>query len=215
MPGLNCGIGCSAAQPVCNASITGCADFYACQFPAMIESWMTNWNGGSATNGGRPKPFLFVELAPYTEGAGEPHDTSVSAVREAQMAALKLPLVGMAAAYDYGDPFSPLGNIHPQYKAPVGMRLSLAARALAYREKSLAYKNPKFVSATKVDQTTIQLTFDVDVELRVSSQAICLLLVVHGLILRDCLCLQTPPNGGCPGLMHVKGFLANQCAWLT
>ena len=45
------------------------------------------------------------------------------------------------------------------------MRLSLAARALAYGEKSLAYKNPKFVSAMKVDQTSIHLIFDVDVEL--------------------------------------------------
>ena len=34
------------------------------------------WNGGTGTNAGRPKPFLFVELAPYTEGAGEPYDTS-------------------------------------------------------------------------------------------------------------------------------------------
>jgi hypothetical protein len=124
----------------------GCADFYACQFPAMITDWKEKWNGGTGTNAGRPKPFLFVELAPYTEGAGEPYDTSsffapfytktqylprqaqdkhrklkkrerfcrydtsVSAVRMAQMAALNLPLVGMAAAYDYGDSKSPLGT---------------------------------------------------------------------------------------------------------
>ena len=86
------------ANKVCNASISGCADFYACQFPAMITDWRLKWNGGTSTNGGRPKPFLFVELAPYTEGAGEPHDTSVSAVRQAQMAALSTPLVAMAAA---------------------------------------------------------------------------------------------------------------------
>ena len=48
------------------------------------------------------------------QGAGEPFDKSVSAVRMAQMAALELPLVGMAAAYDYGDSLSPLGNIHPE-----------------------------------------------------------------------------------------------------
>ena len=48
------------------------------------------------------------------QGAGEPFDQSVSAVRMAQMAALQLPLVGMAASYDYGDSKSPLGNIHPE-----------------------------------------------------------------------------------------------------
>ena len=185
MPGLNCGIGCTAAQPVCNASIQGCADFYACQFPAMIEDWKAKWNGGSGTNGGRPKPFLFVELAPYTEGAGEPHDTSVSAVRQAQMAALKLPLVGMAAAYDYGDVKSPLGNIHPEYKAPVGLRLSLAARALAYGEKELEYRNPTLVSST-AKSGKIELTFSTKVELR------------------------TPPNGGC-----VSSLRPDQCAWMT
>ena len=51
------------------------------------------------------------------------------------MAALALPDVAMAAAYDYGDVGSPLGNIHPEYKAPVGQRLCLAARALAYGER--------------------------------------------------------------------------------
>jgi hypothetical protein len=48
------------------------------QFPAMITDWRQKWNGGTSTNAGRPKPFLFVELAPYTEGAGEPFDTSVA-----------------------------------------------------------------------------------------------------------------------------------------
>eukprot|EP01043_Picozoa_sp_COSAG02_P122310 COSAG02_NODE_59206_length_275_cov_0.573864_1_plen_39_part_10 len=38
----------------------------------MITDWRQKWNGGTSTNAGRPKPFLFVELAPYTEGAGDP-----------------------------------------------------------------------------------------------------------------------------------------------
>lgn len=96
----------------------------------MITDWRQKWNGGTATIAGRPKPFLFVELAPYTEGAGEPNDRSVSAVRMAQMAALKLPLVGMAAAYDYGDSKSPLGNIHPECVSPDCP--GLPARSLPY-----------------------------------------------------------------------------------
>lgn len=94
---------------------------------------------------------------------------SVSAVRMAQMAALKLPLVGMAAAYDYGDSKSPLGNIHPEFKAPVGERLAWGARALAYGEK-VPYENPMLVSATMgledTNTTTITLKFSVPVEIR-------------------------------------------------
>ena len=50
MPGLNCGIGCNMGNQVCNASISGCADFYACQFPAMITDWRQKWNGLSVTH---------------------------------------------------------------------------------------------------------------------------------------------------------------------
>ena len=79
------------------------------------------------------------------------------------MAALNTPLVAMAAAYDYGDYTSPLGNIHPEYKGPVGKRLSYAARALAYGETSLAYKNPKFLYFTQTGNT-ILISFDSNVQ---------------------------------------------------
>ena len=105
---------------------------------AMITDWKDKFNGGQTPIAGRDRPFLFVELAPYTEGVGEPFDQSVSLVRDAQLSALALPAVGMAAAYDFGDTASPLGNIHPRYKAPVGLRLSLAARALAYGASKVA-----------------------------------------------------------------------------
>lgn len=101
----------------------------------MITDWRAKFNGGLTPINGRPRPFLFVELAPYTEGVGEPGDQSVALVREAQLAALSLPNVAMAAAYDYGDTGSPLGNIHPEYKAPVGARLAVAARNLVYRQQ--------------------------------------------------------------------------------
>jgi hypothetical protein len=178
MPGLNCGIGCTAAQPVCNASIDGCADFYACQFPAMISDWRDKWNGGGEAIQGRtsgPLPFLFVELAPYTEGVGEPYDRSVAAVREAQLAALSLPNVAMAAAYDYGDPGSPLGNIHPRYKSPVARRLAAAANAVSYSGVAPKHPmNPTFVSATRgSDGRTAVLTFDRPVELRAPARGPC------------------------------------------
>jgi hypothetical protein len=73
-----CSIGCSgpargknACQDPCDASATLCADYYACQFPAMISDWRGKWNGGLVPIAGRPagpRPFFFVLLAPYTDG---------------------------------------------------------------------------------------------------------------------------------------------------
>jgi len=115
----------------------------------MISDWRVKFNGGNSPILGRPRPFLFVQLAPYTEGVGEEGDISTAILREAQEAALHTaraqaggPLVGMASAVDYGDTDSPLGNIHPRWKAPVGLRLSLAARALAYNEQGLLFEGP-------------------------------------------------------------------------
>eukprot|EP00038_Savillea_parva_P009658 m.184982 g.184982 ORF g.184982 m.184982 type:complete len:648 (-) comp16291_c0_seq1:262-2205(-) len=180
MPGLNCGIGCTQDKPVCNASIDGCASFYKCAFPAMISDWRNKWNGGGESITGRksgPLPFLFVELAPYTEGVGEPGDISVAVIRESQKSALTLPSVGMAAAYDYGDPASPLGNIHPRYKAPVGARLALAAQHVSYGggptlSTSL---NPTLVSASisGSDSRSVLLQFNAPVFIRAPVLGVC------------------------------------------
>lgn len=68
--------------------------------------------------------FFFVQLAAYS--------SDYSLIRQAQMAALKLPLVGYGTAIDIGDPTSPQGNIHPRRKQEVGRRLSLSCRAIQY-----------------------------------------------------------------------------------
>jgi sialate O-acetylesterase len=140
----------------------------------MITDWREKWNGGTGLiDGTRHRPFLFVELAPYTEGAGEPFDQSVALVREAQLAALALPDVGMAAAFDYGDPKSPLGNIHPQYKAPVGLRLSWGARALGYGEQ-IPFQAPTAVSgAVGAGSSVLAITFSAPIELRVPGSVRC------------------------------------------
>lgn len=115
MPGLNCGIGCSEAQPACDADAAACASFYECQFPAMVADWREKFRGSGSPISGRPRGFLFVELAPYTEGSDGDNHLAVALIRQAQLAALRLPHTGMAAAFDYGDTASPLGNIHPRF----------------------------------------------------------------------------------------------------
>ena len=98
---------------------------YQTLFPAMIADWRTKWKLGDF-------PFLFVQIAPFK---GQPPE-----IREAQFLTLaKSRNTAMAVTTDYGD----ANDIHPKKKEPVGNRLSLAARALAYGEK-LVYSGPLY-----------------------------------------------------------------------
>jgi sialate O-acetylesterase len=100
---------------------------YQTLFPAMIADWRTRWNQGNF-------PFLFVQIAPFN---GQPPE-----IREAQLFTLKnSPNTAMAVTTDLGD----ANDIHPTRKEPVGQRLALGARALAYGEK-IEYSGPLYQS---------------------------------------------------------------------
>ena len=75
-------------------------------------------------------------------------------LREAQLLALeKMPKTAMAVTVDIGDAH----NIHPAQKAPVGARLALSARALAYGEK-IEYSGPLFIKM-KIKEDKVVLSF--------------------------------------------------------
>jgi len=100
---------------------------YQSLFPAMIADWRTRWKQGDF-------PFIFVQIAPFN---GQPPE-----IREAQFLTLsKSPNTAMAVTTDVGD----AKDIHPTRKEPVGQRLALAARALAYGEK-IEYSGPLYQS---------------------------------------------------------------------
>jgi sialate O-acetylesterase len=100
---------------------------YRTLFPALIADWRQAWGEGSF-------PFLFVQLAPYKGNTPE--------LREAQLlTAQHTTNTAMAVTIDCGD----ANDIHPPHKQPIGARLALAARALAYGEK-LEYSGPVFES---------------------------------------------------------------------
>jgi len=100
---------------------------YRSLFPALIEDWRRAWGEGDF-------PFLFVQVAPYRDMTPE--------IREAQLWAWQHTTnTAMVVTTDCGD----ADDIHPAYKQPVGERLSLAARALAYGEK-IEYSGPVFAS---------------------------------------------------------------------
>ncbi len=109
------------------------APLYEQAFTTMITDWRSHWGEGNF-------PFLFVQISSFTS---TPFETW-GIIREAQRRTLKLTDTGMAVSLDVGE----ADNVHPPDKQTVGMRLSLAARALAYGEK-LEYSGPIFREATR------------------------------------------------------------------
>lgn len=121
---------------------------YRTLFPAMIEDWRGHWGQGDF-------PFLLVQLAPFTAIKAEPGESDWAELREAQLLATKvLKNVGMAVITDLGDE----KDIHPKPKGPVGERLALCARAIAYGE-DITYSGPLYRSM-EVRDDRIVLSFD-------------------------------------------------------
>ncbi len=113
-------------------SNAGRAYHYRTLFPAMIKNWRTDWKQGDF-------PFLFVQLAPFRPNvpANTP-EVAWAELRDAQLhTSLTVPNTAMAVITDAGEE----KDVHPKLKEPVGARLALAARALAYGEK-IVYSGP-------------------------------------------------------------------------
>lgn len=118
----------------------GQSELYRRIFPELVADWRRGWGQGEF-------PFLYVQIAPFNQMPPE--------IREAQRLSLaKIPNSAMAVTIDVGDAH----DIHPTNKRPVGERLALAARALAYGE-SIEYSGPLFRTVQVVGQRAI-LSFD-------------------------------------------------------
>ncbi len=100
-------------------SATDRANLYEKVLETLITDWRSNWHQGNF-------PFLFVQIANFKAGSEE----TWPIIREAQRRTLALAKTGMAVTIDIGDP----DNVHPSDKQDVGLRLSLAARKIAYGE---------------------------------------------------------------------------------
>lgn len=109
------------------SSLSWQASYYRCGFPA----WISDWRAKSTAPHTRGLAFLYVQLAPHESGAlawsfivslrlrlmmvidgGAGVLSGLAELRQAQDAALRLPLVGMASAVDLGDPLRT--RAHPQ-----------------------------------------------------------------------------------------------------
>jgi sialate O-acetylesterase len=117
-------------------------------FPDLIRDWRLVWGEGDF-------PFLLVQLAPYMKIKNEPGESNWALLREAQLFSTQsLTNVGMAVITDVGEE----NDIHPKKKKPVGERLALAARGIAYHEP-IEYSGPTPKSAHAVSGV-VYVTFD-------------------------------------------------------
>lgn len=117
-------------------------------FPALINSWRAKWNEGDF-------PFLFVQLPNFNEAKKEPTEGGWASFRESQTAALSVPKTGMAVTVDVGE----WNDIHPVNKKDVGIRLSLVAQHMVYKDKKIAYSGPVYKSM-KIEGNKVILSFD-------------------------------------------------------
>ena len=137
-------------------SNAGKAQQYRSLFADMIRNWRRDWGQGDFT-------FIAVQLAPWDKGkkrsmeaiTEKPVESDWAELREAQwLATQTLPKVGMAVITDVGDK----DDIHPTKKQPVGSRLALAARGIAYGEK-IEFSGPIY-KKMRVKGSQAVLSFD-------------------------------------------------------
>lgn len=118
-----------------NTADAASAQQYSCLFPEMIKGWRKALNAQDAY-------FGFIQLSTFCR---LPPIDSLPQMREAQMAALKLPNVGYATNADHGQGC----DIHPQAKQYAGKRLATSALALHYKMQA-PWRSPTYKSATQL-----------------------------------------------------------------
>ncbi|MCG3180824.1 MAG: hypothetical protein BIFFINMI_03187 [Phycisphaerae bacterium] len=130
---------------------------YDRRLTALIDGWRHDWGRGDI-------PFIYVQLARIGFGAEQIHRGELPSleqrkivdgwarVRDEQRRVLAEPATAMVVCYDLTT-----GMLHPPQKKPIGARLAVAARALAYGEK-IEYSGPILESA-KRDGDQVVLSF--------------------------------------------------------
>jgi sialate O-acetylesterase len=113
------------------------------EYISVLSTMINKWRHDFAR---AELPFLIVQIAPHHEMTPE--------IREAQfIVSQTVPNTALIVTTDCGDSL----DIHPPLKQPVGERLSLAARALAYQQK-IEYSGPLYQSC-KIKKNKVILTF--------------------------------------------------------
>ncbi len=117
-----------------NAGSAKDAEEYEALFADMIHNWRTDFRSGEF-------PFLYVQLANWLPPQDAGADSNWATLRASQTNVLKVKNTAQAVIIDIGE----ADDIHPRNKQDVGLRLSLAARHLAYGE-DIDYQSPMYQS---------------------------------------------------------------------
>jgi sialate O-acetylesterase len=133
-----------------NANNDEQARAYRPLFAKLIESWRREWQGSASDF-----PFLWVQLPNYGPIDTVPPVTAGWAIlRESQTAAVRLPNTGQVITIDVGG----ANELHPPNKEPVGQRLALIARRVAYGENILA-SGPRY-QRHRISNGKVVIEFD-------------------------------------------------------
>ncbi|OPZ28945.1 MAG: Glycosyl hydrolases family 2, sugar binding domain [Lentisphaerae bacterium ADurb.BinA184] len=128
-------------------SNAGNAAKYCGMQTAMIRDWRRAWGQGDF-------PFLFVQLANFTQPQPYQPASTWAALREAQTQTLAEPATGMAVIVDIGD----AADIHPKNKWDVGGRLAQWALTRTYGRPGVP-SGPLYAGLT-VEGDRIRLHFN-------------------------------------------------------
>lgn len=118
-------------------SNTGNAAEYEALLTAFINDWRNQWKQ-------KELPFLYAQLPNFMDVDYHPVESQWARFRESQRKALNVPQTGMAVTIDLGE----WNDIHPGNKKPIGDRLALAARRVAYKETNIVHSGPTLDSVT-------------------------------------------------------------------
>ncbi len=127
---------------------------YRTLLPELIRTWRNEWRNASRVVEQGNFTFLTVQLAPFGKIQEQPGPSAWAELREAQLLAARLPKAGTVVITDVGDE----NDLHPVRKEPVGARLAIAARGIAYGEK-LIFSGPTLRNLS-VKGDKAQVTFN-------------------------------------------------------
>ncbi len=121
-------------------------EVYQQLLPALANDWRTQFNQPDL-------PFLYVQLPGFQDRTMLPAESNMAVLRDGQLKSLSIPRSGMAVTMDLGE----WNDIHPLTKKPIGERLALSARKLAYGE-NIVSSGPIYES-NQIEGNRIRIRF--------------------------------------------------------
>lgn len=121
-------------------------EVYRQLLPALAKDWRAQFQQPDI-------PFLYVQLPGFQDRTMLPAESNMAVLRDGQLKSLSIPRSGMAVTLDLGE----WNDIHPLTKKPIGERLALVARNIAYGE-NIVSSGPIYES-NQIEGNRIRIRF--------------------------------------------------------